>query len=107
MLKKYHASFSVILIAILSLGFSQLSSNNEIFEKVMLPCCNNGLCHDEDCTSSCGIMQGPTCQEYAATCFGCMGYISGELYGGGSCGYIGPVPTWCWDDGEKHYPPEP
>ncbi len=104
MLKQIRIILTIFVLFAVFTGFKQLSSNTDVFAKVMLPCCNNGLCHDSDCTMSSSILPCVG-NEYIADCRTCMEEII-ILY---NCDkYLGPLPTWCNEsDGSKFYATNP
>jgi len=115
--------FSLLLIPIIAIalfmGFVQISSDNDVFDRSMLLCCNNGLCHDTECDHTSGIsVVTPRCPEYGGDCWDCMDVIW-FLYNAlpGGCGYDGehPLETWCCktstigcsdpaDSSDRYYP---
>jgi len=111
--------FSLMLIPIIAvalfMGFVQISSDNDVFDRSMAYCCNNGFCHDEECDDPSSIASvEPRCPDYMGDCYDCMDIIW-YLYDGPVCGYIDPAPedTWCCetsapcDSSDRYWAPIP
>lgn len=93
MLRTSKVILGVVVLFALFTAFSQVSSNNDVFTKSTIYCCNSGACHDMPCSAASSIRFGSNCTEYTLTCSVCMDLIP-EL-NDSNCTYIGPWPTWC------------
>ena len=104
MLQKTKLLFLLTVTIVAFMGFYQISSNNDVFIKSTAHCCEQGLCHDVDCglPSTMGLYY-PTCQVYTLTCMDCMDQIGNSAV----CGYEGPRPTWCNQNGNRWYAKDP
>ncbi len=104
MLQKTKFLFLLIVTVVAFMGFYQISSNNDVFIKSTAMCCEQGMCHDNDCNlpSTMGLYS-PTCQVYTLHCYDCMNAIGNNYV----CGYEGLFPTWCNSNGERIYAKDP
>jgi hypothetical protein len=68
----------LILIALFC-GFKQISTDNDVFAKSQVFCCNAGYCFDKPCNTECSI-RPCSGSEYVSTCAEC-GMLYYELFG--------------------------
>jgi len=69
-----------IVFVALFCGFLQLSSNNTVFDKTQVYCCNTGACNGEPCNApaSISMLTNGVCKDYAARCEDCNGVYWSE-----------------------------
>lgn len=88
----------VLMAIALFASLNELAFKNDVFAKSMALCCNNGMCHDMDCSMSSSVSTWASdCTDYMTTCLICISRANGNQL----CGYRGPKPTYCWNGDEK------